>query len=128
MRRSPSERAKQGQPQQFTPGPQLAFAFAGSLFVAALLHAVKVFVPVLSGEVFPPAIYAKEAIGTAGHIEAHLIYGCLFVWVRPGAAFQTWHQHHYAEQLQQSDPRNHESYDESHGLEHQRSPERMGAI
>lgn len=106
-------------------GPKLTFPFASSLLVAALLHAVKVFVPVLSGEVFPPAIYAKEAIGTAGHIEAHLIYGCLFVGVCPGAAFQR-HQR-WEQPREPSNPR--ESYEsgESHG---QRSPRmiRMGAI
>ena len=84
-------------------GPKLTFPFASSLLVAALLHAVKVFVPVLSGEVFPPAIYAKEAIGTAGHIEAHLIYGCLFVGVCPGAAFQR-HQR-WEQPREPSDPR-----------------------
>ena len=89
LRRSPSEGACKTRAASIVhTGPKLAFPFASSLLVAALLHAVKVFVPVLSGEVFPPAIYAKEAIGTAGHIEAHLIYGCLFVGVCPGAAFQ----------------------------------------
>ena len=89
LRRSPSERACKTRAASIVhTGPKLAFPFASSLLVAALLHAVKVFVPVLSGEVFPPAIYAKEAIRTAGHIEAHLIYGCLFVGVCPGAAFQ----------------------------------------
>ena len=109
-------------------GPKLAFPFAGALLVAALLHAVKVFVPVLSGEVFPPAVYAKEAIGTAGHIEAHLIYGCLSVGVCPSAAFQTWHHgYQYGEQLQPSDP-THREFHESHGSEHQRSPQHMGTI